>query len=95
MIGAIHDNRVKNNDMKIELKDVNKGNKVWCGCNSGFCDDSIQQVKEILFKFDEDTGEQYKVIVLSEDHRFDSRNGKAITPPIAYCIMPTEQQITP
>jgi hypothetical protein len=77
--------------MKTELKDLQAGDRVWCGGNSGFCDNGIETVRRIDWKFDEDTGEKYKVIILSGGRKFDSRNGKPITPPTAYFIKPTEQ----
>ena len=77
--------------MKIELKNLEVGNKVWCGGDSGFCYSDIEKVKRIEWKFDEDTGEKYKVIILSGSRKFDSRNGGAITPPKAYYLMATEQ----
>jgi hypothetical protein len=77
--------------MIIELTALEEGNKVWCGCNSGFCHDDIEIVKSIEWKYDENTGEKYKVIILSENRKFDSRSGKAITVPTAYYLAPTEQ----
>lgn len=77
--------------MKKELKDLEVGNKVWCGGDSGFCRSDIEKVEKIEWKFDEDTGEKYKVIVLSGSRKFDSRNGVAITPPKAYYLMATKQ----
>lgn len=79
--------------MKIEIKDLVEGNKVWCGGNSGFCDNDVEEVKGIEFKFDEDTGEKYKVIILSGGRKFDSRTGEAMTPPTAYFLMATEQSL--
>jgi len=76
---------------KIELIDLQAGNMVWCGCNSGFCDDGIEKVQSIEYKYDEDTGEKYKVIILSGNRKFDSRSGKALTPPTAYSIFPISQ----
>ena len=77
--------------MEIDLKDLEKGNKVWCGGDSGFCDDGIEKVKKIEWKFDENTGEKYKVVILSEKRKFDTRDGSAITPPYAYYLMPIDQ----
>ena len=77
--------------MKIKLKDLKVGNKVWCGGDSGFCRSDIEKVEKIEWKFDEDTGEKYKVIILKGDRKFDSRNGRAMTPPKAYYLMVTEQ----
>jgi hypothetical protein len=77
--------------MKKELKDLEVGDKVWCGGNSGFCHDGIEQVDKIKRKFDKHTGEKYKVIILSGGRKFDSRNGRPMTPPTAYYLMATEQ----
>ena len=77
--------------MEIELKDLEVGDKVWCGGDSGFCQDDIEKVEKIEWKFDEDTGKKYKVIILSDGRKFDSRDGRAITSPTAYYLMATEQ----
>lgn len=77
--------------MKIELNDLEKGNKVWCGGNSGFCYDSIEKVVGVSYKFDKNTGVKYKVIHLSSERHFDSRNGQALTPPTAYYLQSCEQ----
>lgn len=77
--------------MEIELKNLEAGNKVWCGGDSGFCHDDIEKVEKVDYKFDKDTGEKYKIIILSDDRKFDSRNGKALTPPTAYYLMAIEQ----
>lgn len=77
--------------MKIELKDLEVGNKVWCGGDSGFCRSDIAKVEKIEWKFDEYTGKKYKVIVLSGSRKFDSRDGSPMTPPKAYYLMATEQ----
>ncbi len=72
--------------MKKQLKDLEIGNTVWCGGDSGFCTEQTETIENITFKFDEDTGEKYKVIHLSNDRLFDSRDGNALTPPLAYYI---------
>lgn len=77
--------------MKIELKDLEVGNKVWCGGDSGFCHDDIETVEKIDWQFDEKTSEKYKVIILSGNRKFDSRDGYAITAPTAYYLQPTTQ----
>jgi hypothetical protein len=77
--------------MEIELKDIEIGNKVWCGGDSGFCDDDIETVENIKWKYDKNTGEKYKVIILSENRKFDSRTGEAMNPPLMYYIEKTEQ----
>ena len=76
--------------MIIELKDLKKGNKVWCGGNSGFCYSDIVEVQDISYKFDENTGEKYKVIH-TNGQRFDSRNGRPLDPPTAYYIKSCKQ----
>ena len=76
---------------KIELIDLEKGNEVWCGGNSGFCHDSIEIVKKVSFKYDADTGKKYKRIHLKESHIFDSRDGHALTSPTAYYLSPVNQ----
>lgn len=77
--------------MKIDLKNIEYGNKVWCGGDSGFCDSDIEVVIDISFKYDENTGCKYKVIHLSGDRLFDSRDGKAVTSPKAYYLKSCEQ----
>ena len=77
--------------MIISLKDLKKGDKVWCGGNSGFCDSDIEFVEKVSYRHNRKTGEKYKVIHLDEDRKFDSRNGKALNPPTAYCIRPCDQ----
>lgn len=79
--------------MKIQLKDLEIGNEVWCGGDSGFCHAGVERVERVEFKFDENSGEKYKVIILNGNRKFDSRYGGAITPPKAYYLMATEQQI--
>ena len=76
--------------MKIELTNLEIGNKVWCGGDSGFCYDDISEVKNISYKYDENTGEKYKVIHTSSQI-FDSRNGNPLEPPTAYYIKSCEQ----
>ena len=73
-----------------ELKNLEIGNKVWCGGYSGFCYDDIVEVKKISYKYDENTGEKYKVIHTSSQ-MFDSRDGSPLEPPTAYYIKSCEQ----
>lgn len=74
----------------IHLKDLEKGNKVWCGGHSGFCHDSITTVSEISYRYNENTGEKYKVIHTSSQ-KFDSRDGLPLEPPTAYYIKSCDQ----
>jgi hypothetical protein len=76
--------------MEIKLGDLEIGNKVWRGGNSGFCYDDIVDVKAISYNYDKKTGEKYKVIHTSSQ-MFDSRNGSPLNPPTAYYIRSCEQ----
>lgn len=73
---------------EIRLKDLSEGDEVWCGGNSGFCTSSIEKIKKIEFLYDEKTGEKYKVIVIKGKRKFDSRDGRALNPPLAYFVEP-------
>ncbi len=72
--------------MKKELKDLKKGDEVHDGGCSGFCDDTISKVVHTSYKYDEHSGVKYKIIHLDEGRLFDSRTGKALTPPTEYSI---------
>lgn len=70
----------------MNLKNVKVGDNVIIGGDSGFCaPDYTYKVTEITIKYDENTGEQYNVIHCG-DRLFESRNGQAISPPLAYYI---------
>ena len=71
--------------IKKQLQDLEKGDGVWCGGDNGFCHDGIEKITEVSFKFDEVTGDKYKVIHLGSK-QYDSRNGNPLTPPLAYYI---------
>ena len=75
----------------IKIKDLEVGDKVWCGGDSGFCTDDVEKVEKIDYKFDKDTGEKYKIIILAGNRQFDSRDGNAINEPTAYYLMHTNQ----
>lgn len=74
----------------IKLKDLEKGDYVWCGGDSGFCNSAARKVSRIMWRFNEKTGEKYKVVVV-DGQKFDCRNGKPLEPPTAYRIEPIEQ----
>jgi hypothetical protein len=76
--------------MKIELEDLEVGSKVWCCCYSGFCYNEIENVTHVTFKYDENTGVEYKIIHTSSQ-TFDGRDGAALEAPMAYYIQPCEQ----
>ena len=69
----------------MKLKDLNIGDKVWHGGDSSFTRDDIRKITKISFKYDENTGEKYKIIHL-DNAKFDSRTGNPLTPPWAYYI---------
>jgi hypothetical protein len=69
-----------------KLTEVVTDDLVWCGGDSGFCQDDIEKVVDVIVKYDENTGIPYNVIILNGDRRFDSRNGVALNPPTAYYI---------
>ena len=64
---------------------INVGDMIYLDGDSGFCTGSEDEVTEIKTKYDENTGEPYRVIC-TEDQEFDGRSGLAITPPLAYYI---------
>lgn len=76
----------------IKLKDISTGDYVYCTGDSSFCDSSYEVVIHTTRKYDENNGESYKVIYLSENRQFDSRDGCAMTPPTMYYITPTDQK---
>jgi len=72
--------------MKNFFSDIKAGDKVFIDCDAGFVTaGDYETVTETKTKYDEDTGEAYKVICC-DDHHFDARSGCAITPPLAYYI---------
>jgi len=71
--------------MKDFFSDIEAGDVVYIDGDSGFCQGGYEVVTETKTKYDENTGEPYKVICC-EKHEFDARSGMAITPPLAYYI---------
>ncbi len=70
---------------------VEIGDEVYTDCHSGFCTGSWNEVTDILTKYDEDTGDPYKVICCG-NRWFDARDGVAMTPPTAYWITETRKK---
>lgn len=63
--------------MKKELKDLEKGDKVY---KDGYTSMAQQNagthiVVGVKTKYDEDTGEPYKIVKLEDDEWFDTRDG--------------------
>lgn len=75
----------------IEIKDLKIGDLVAYDGDSGFCTPGIGRVKGIKMKYDEDSGEKFKVIIIDGGWEFDERTRRPLGPPYAYFILPTEQ----
>jgi len=72
--------------MKDFFSDIHVGDMIYIDCDASFVTaGSSEIVTETRIKYDEDTGEPYKVICCG-DHHFDARSGCAITKPTAYYI---------
>ena len=76
---------------RVKVSNLNVGDKVYHDGNSGFCHMSICEITKVSYKWEEDTGEKYKVLHIDEK-KFDARNGYAINPPLAYFITPCNQK---
>jgi len=68
------------------LPEFKAGDRVQVECYSGHGDPFVGTIKQIKVKYDEDTGDPYKVIVLNDGHQFDAVSGTAITEPTMYYI---------
>lgn len=77
--------------MKIEIENIKAGDLVFCTGDSSFCDPLIEKVENVTVQYGEHDGKPYNVIWLSGGRKYDARNGKAMNPPTAYYLMPTEQ----
>lgn len=75
----------------IALPDCEKGDFVYLDCYSsmGASSRGINVVKAVKFKFDEDTGERYKLLKIN-DNWYDSRDG---TNESMYYIEPVDNDI--
>ena len=71
--------------MDTFLDNIAVGDTVFIECFTSIGTDSSSKVTDIRTKYDEDTGEPYRVICF-EDHEFDGRSGLAITPPTMYYL---------
>jgi hypothetical protein len=78
------DREIKKLNMK--LSDLNKGDFVICDGDNGFCHRSKEEIENISYSYCIRTGKKYKVIHLSGDRKFDSRDGAAMNPPLMYYI---------
>ena len=70
-----------------DLSDLVKGDSVMVDSNVGFCSGGESKVTNTTYKYNEDTGEKYKVINLGGS-LFDTK-GQPLTPPWAYYIYST------
>jgi hypothetical protein len=69
----------------MDLKQLEKGDKVYVDGYTSFCDPYTGEVSETTFRYDQLTGEKYKVIII-DGHMFDSRDGSAMNPPTMYYL---------
>jgi hypothetical protein len=74
----------------MKLQKLIKGDTVRCTGDSGFCTPSYEKITHTTYKYDVNTGKQYKIIWLTGGRAFDSRTGNAIYPPLAYYIKPIQ-----
>lgn len=85
-------NENDNND--DDLLQLEVGDTVNVECYTGMGTGGQTTVDKILYKYDKNTGEKYKVIVVDDNHQFDSRTGGAITPPTMYYIwVPSKNEL--
>lgn len=77
---------INENDNNDNLLQLEVGDTVNVECYTGMGTGGETTVDKILYKYDTNTGEKYKVIVVDGNHQFDSRTGDAITPPTMYYI---------
>ena len=68
-----------------ECGDFKIGGEVIVDCYTSFGTMSTEIITDIQLKYDQDTGEGYRIICIG-DHHFDSRTGEALTPPLMYYI---------
>jgi hypothetical protein len=59
------------------LTELQAGDTVYLDCPSslGASSTGTKTIQDIQFKYDEDTGDKYRVIVLGSGDKYDSRNG--------------------
>ena len=77
---------------EIELKDIKEGDFVWHGGDSSFCHPSIREVVKVVKQVDQNTKDAYNEIYLEIDESYDSRDGGPIEGPLAYYILPADQE---
>jgi len=76
-------NRV--NEYCKRLSNLKVGDVVRVECDSGLGSGGNNILTDITTKYDEDTGEPYKLLWFDE-HAFDGRTGRAYNPPTAYYL---------
>ena len=75
----------KEEELKKNLPLVRKGDRVYADGMGGFIHPEWKVVTNVTTQYNQKTGKPYKVIHCGS-HQFDSRNGAALTPPMAYYI---------
>ena len=68
------------------MKEYKVGDTVNVGGYTSFCHPYTSKVKNILTKYDADTGKPYPVYVLADGDKYDGRDGSAITGATMYFI---------
>jgi len=73
----------------MKLNEVNIGDKVYIDGYTSMAQQNfgVRDVIDIKYKYDEDTGERYKVIVINAGE-FDSRTGESLNKNSMYYIEP-------
>jgi hypothetical protein len=72
--------KIEEEHITKDLKDLTIGDTVYIGSYSslGASSEGDEKIKDILVKYDENTGEKYNVIVCSDFMKFDARSGDGI-----------------
>jgi|688.fasta_scaffold70406_8 hypothetical protein len=76
----IEEEHITREEKMKDLKDLTIGDTVYIGSYSslGASSEGDEKIKDILVKYDENTGEKYNVIVCSDFMKFDARSGDGI-----------------
>lgn len=69
-----------------KLTDCITGDKVYFEGGMGNSEEGVEVIQEVDFKFDQNTGDKYKIFRIHEDHWFDSRTGMVFSGPTMYSI---------
>lgn len=70
-----------------KLQGVKAGDEVWCGSDNFLADPQFEKVERVTTRICDMTKEEYPVIWLEGNHRFDGRTGDAINNPLGFYIV--------